>query len=176
MTQPKQPFLPLAGLTVLELPGRVELAVCASLLGSLGATVHVVEGTPRHPARYRTGKTPVHPREADDLALRADVILASPDVCLFPVDAREDAVRCDITAYGSNGPLSGRPDSEALVQARAGIADTTGRPDGAPCLPARLSSVWKRRSTPPRPSLLRCATGMRQARANASTWRFTMWR
>lgn len=134
MTQPKQPFLPLAGLTVLELPGRVELAVCAGLLASLGATVHAVEGTPRHPARYRTGKKPVHPREANDLALRADVILASPDVCLFPVHARDDTIRCDITAYGNSGPLAGRPDSEALVQARAGIADTTGRPEGAPCL------------------------------------------
>ncbi len=134
MTQPKPPFLPLAGLTVLELPGRVELAVCAGLLASLGAKVHVVEGTPRHPARHRVGKHRVHPREADDLALRADVILASPDLCRFPVEAPERAIRCDITAYGDSGPLAGRPDSEALVQARAGIADTTGRADGPPCL------------------------------------------
>lgn len=134
MTQSKQPFLPLAGLTVLELPGRVELAVCGGLLASLGATVHVIEGTPRHPARYRTGKQTVHPRQADDMALRADVILASPDVCLFPVRSRDDTIRCEITAYGNSGPLAGRPDSEALVQARAGIADTTGRPEGAPCL------------------------------------------
>lgn len=132
MNQTQQPFLPLAGLTVLEMPGRVELAVCGGLLASLGAEVHAIQS--RQPDRYRTGKHPLPPAGAAALAARADVILASPDLHDVAIRALPHAIRCDITAYGASGPLAMRPDSEALVQARAGIADTTGRPDGPPVL------------------------------------------
>lgn len=137
-SDPTRPYLPLAGLTVLELPGRPELATCGSLLASLGAQVYVAEDAPPYPGRSRrvAGKMPVG--RADDyfrsIAAGADVILSSPDVQPMRVAAPGTAILCDITAYGATGPWAGRPDSEAIVQALAGVADTTGRPDGAPHL------------------------------------------
>ncbi|GAA2814935.1 crotonobetainyl-CoA:carnitine CoA-transferase CaiB-like acyl-CoA transferase [Aminobacter aminovorans] len=137
-SDPARPYLPLAGLTVLELSGRPELATCGSLLASLGAQVYVVEDDLAYPGRSRrvAGKIPI--RCEDDhiprIASESDVILSSPDVEPMTIAVPETAILCDITAYGATGPLAGRTDSEALVQAVAGVADTTGRPDGAPCL------------------------------------------
>ncbi len=134
MKRSLSPFLPLAGLTVIELPGRRELAVCGSLLASLGATVFVVEsgiGTAGI-TRRRAGKHPIRPGEARRVL--ADIVLASPDISPVPIPATRTAIRCNITAYGVTGPLSGARHSETLVQAVAGIADTTGSPEGAPSL------------------------------------------
>lgn len=124
------PFLPLAGLTVLELPGREELSVCGGLLASLGATVFVQAGPQPRPARQMAGKR-LLPQGAAPVP---DVILASPDVAAPALAPPPGAILCNITAYGATGPLAGLPHPEALVQAMAGIADTTGRADGPPCL------------------------------------------
>ena len=134
MRSPLPSFLPLAGLSVLELPGRPELSICGSLFASLGAAVFVVDDDSAGPksARAGAGKRPVRALEAEHTTF--DVILASPDLRPIAVGVPETAIRCDITAYGATGPLAGLPHGEALVQAVAGIADTTGRPDGAPTL------------------------------------------
>lgn len=124
------PFLPLAGLTVLELPGREELSVCCGLLASLGATVFVQTGGQPRTSRQMSGKQ-LLPQGA---RLVPDVILASPDLGPSALSPPPGAILCNITAYGATGPLAGLPHPEALVQAMAGIADTTGRADGPPCL------------------------------------------
>jgi len=41
-------------------------------------------------------------------------------------------VVCNVTAFGDSGPLSGKPYSEAQVQALSGILDTTGLASAAP--------------------------------------------
>ena len=124
------PFLPLDGLTVLELPGREEVSVCGGLLAALGATVFRQAG-PRPPTpRQMAGKRLL----PQGVALLPDVILASPDVMPPALPPPPGVICCNITAYGATGPLAGLAHPEALVQAMAGIADTTGRADGAPCL------------------------------------------
>lgn len=133
-------FAPLAGTVVLELAGRSELSACGGLLASLGATVFVVEIDGNRPSRSRdiAGKHPIlaaHAALIEALAERCDVLLTSSDWQHGPTPARADhVVRCDITAYGSTGPLCGIPHDESLVQAASGVADTTGLPGGAPTL------------------------------------------
>ncbi|WP_329014307.1 CoA transferase [Streptomyces sp. NBC_00690] len=51
-----------------------------------------------------------------------------------PFQRPERQIVCDITAFGHSGPLSGVGGSEALVEAVAGVAETTGRRDGLPVL------------------------------------------
>jgi len=124
------PFLPLAGLNVLELPGREELSTCGGLLAALGATVLVQAGAQPPTARQIEGKTLL----VRDAAPAPDVILYSPDVVPLTLTPPATAILCSITAYGATGPLAGLRHPEALVQAMAGIAHTTGRADGPPCL------------------------------------------
>jgi crotonobetainyl-CoA:carnitine CoA-transferase CaiB-like acyl-CoA transferase len=58
----------------------------------------------------------------DKLGLGFDVVsAASPSI-----------IYCNISAYGSAGPLSGRPAYDMLMQAVGGIMSTTGEPDGRP--------------------------------------------
>lgn len=42
------------------------------------------------------------------------------------------AIVCDVTAFGSSGPLAGKPATDAEIQAMAGVMDATGVPDGPP--------------------------------------------
>ena len=148
---------PLSGLLVVEHGERLGASVCGTLLAQLGAEVVLVE-RPDAPDRHKwssraanaLGKRSVVIDAAvpgdrallDDLLRAADVILHSSDLpahddmhdgARHPATTPEQIV-CDITAFGKNGPLSGKPYSDALVQAIAGLADTTGDPDAAPCL------------------------------------------
>lgn len=135
-------------LLVAEHGERVGVAACGSLLAQLGADVALIE--PRraravHKWRSRAvtaaGKrsvvidpdTPEDARFLERTLHHADIVLLSSDAS--PLAAREwrpDQIVCDITAFGSGGPLAGRACSDALVQAMSGIADTTGSPGGAP--------------------------------------------
>lgn len=142
---------PLQGLLVVEYGERLGAAVCGTLLAQLGADVVLVErpGVPDHhkwssPAANAAGKRSVVIDASnatdrallDDLLRAADVVVRSSDLSTHanhPATTPEQIV-CDITAFGQNGPLSGKPYSDALVQAIAGLADTTGDPDAAPCL------------------------------------------
>ncbi len=141
---------PLAGLLVVEHGERLGAAVCGSLLAQLGADVAIVErahGNPRHKWTSRAsavlGKRSllVQAEDArddaflDDLLRAADIVLLSSDVSAdYRHRALPEQIVCDITAFGSSGPLSGRPYSDALVQAISGLADTTGDPDAGPSL------------------------------------------
>lgn len=148
----------LEGVVVTELGGRGAVAVCGDLLSQLGATVIAVERTQpaaakaTHRAPYVAGKLSFVPRpdSPDDRALLgrlidgSDIVLTSSDV--DPAWLRRTGaeapgnVVCDITAFGSTGPLAGKPLSELAIQALSGIMDTTGYPDGPP-VPIRVPIV-----------------------------------
>lgn len=141
---------PLAGLLVVEYGERLGAAVCGTLLAQLGADVAIVErsrGQAGHKWASRAsavlGKRSLLVRAGaagddaflDELLRAADVVLLSGDVspgCRH--QPLPEQITCDITAFGASGPLSGRPYSDALVQAVAGLADTTGDPDAGPSL------------------------------------------
>lgn len=144
------PIPPLTGLLVVEHGDRLGAAVCGSLLAQLGADVAVVERS-HAPARHKwasrassvLGKRSILVRAGDagddafldELLRAADIVLLSSDVspgCRY--GPLPEQIVCDITAFGSSGPLSGRPYSDVLVQAVSGLADTTGDPDAGPSL------------------------------------------
>jgi crotonobetainyl-CoA:carnitine CoA-transferase CaiB-like acyl-CoA transferase len=149
-SHPAAPTPPLAGLLVVEHGERLGAAVCGSLLAQLGAEVAIVERS-HAPARHKwtnralsvLGKRSVLARAGDtgddaflDKLLRAaDIVLMSSDVSAGGrYQPAPEQIVCDITAFGASGPLSGRPYSDALVQAVSGLADTTGDPDAGPSL------------------------------------------
>lgn len=144
----------LSDVVVVEIGARIAVAACGTLLAQLGAEVVLVE-----PARPRAdhkwsdravtaaGKRSIiidrdSPEDAQllgQLLDAADVLLVSSDLsedehALWVSDGPTRQIVCDITAFGHDGPLSGNPGSEALVEARSGVAETTGRPDGPPTL------------------------------------------
>lgn len=139
---------------VVEAGDRIAAGECGSLLRQLGATVVLVE--PRDVSAGVSGKwsqravvaagksslatDPDAPADRATLAAlldAADIVIASSD-CQAPsvssalAAMNGNAIVCDITAYGSSGPLAQRCDSDFLIQARAGFMDTTGAPEGAP--------------------------------------------
>ena len=131
---------PLAGVRVVELGSRVAVGACGTLLASLGAHVLLREasargGKWRNEPLVSAGKTFIGGNDVEAALRDADVVLLSSDIdtaALPPPSARQ--IICDITAYGSSGPLKGLPHSDGLVQAMCGLADTTGEPDGPPLL------------------------------------------
>jgi crotonobetainyl-CoA:carnitine CoA-transferase CaiB-like acyl-CoA transferase len=141
----------LGPLSVIELGSRVAVGAAGSLLAQLGASVVVVEpATPSSAGKWKNrapmmaGKKSVvldrasGAAEISRLIERADVVLLSsdtdPDDLPLWRQARANAIVCDVTAGGHNGPLAGVALSEGLVQAMTGIADTTGFADGAPTI------------------------------------------
>jgi crotonobetainyl-CoA:carnitine CoA-transferase CaiB-like acyl-CoA transferase len=138
----------LEGLLVVELGRRIAAGSCGSLMADLGADVIAIEDKERpRTARAQTlaGKRSLtfdgNSEEDRNLLSRllnvADVVLLSSDCGAIDQEiwgrARpERQIICDFTAYGHTGPLAGKPHSEAMVQAVAAIAGTTGRPDGPP--------------------------------------------
>lgn len=145
----------LQGVTVLELGARVGASVAGSLLAQLGATVVFIEPTgiggyaePKwlHREQFAAGKlslavdvsSEVDRRLLDELAQICDVLLVSSDADAAAHGAPplqrlpEQAVVCDVTAFGSTGPLSGTPFTDAQVQALTGVMEATGSPDGPP--------------------------------------------
>ena len=143
----------LEGVTVLELGVRIGASVAGSTLAQLGATVVFVE-IPASPAgahtekfscreQFAAGKLSLllQPGGADqqllaELTAAADVVLFSSD--LDPRDnwdlpeTAKSAVVCDITAFGSSGPLAGLPYSDLQIQALSGILGCTGLAGGDP--------------------------------------------
>ncbi|MEU6191955.1 CoA transferase [Nocardia sp. NPDC047038] len=138
---------PLAGMLVVEAGDRPAVSACGSLLRDLGARVVVAEDESSATAATRpvrlAGKESVRATAMaiEQLLDVADVAITSSDTTAtvaFP-ERRATQVRCDITAFGGSGPLSGIAASEALVQAWAGTAEVTGRRDGPPLVtPAPL--------------------------------------
>ena len=131
---------PLDGVEILEYGDRIAVGACGSVLLGLGARVSTValrlgDRWPL-PAAQTADKQCLTSADAIRDALeRADIVITSSD--LTPLQTRTRApsqIVCDVTAYGTSGPMAGIPHSDALVQAMSGLADTTGEPDGPPTL------------------------------------------
>jgi crotonobetainyl-CoA:carnitine CoA-transferase CaiB-like acyl-CoA transferase len=140
---------PLHDIIVTELGGRIGAGVCGSILAQLGATVVVPEGgtggKAEHRAQLMAGKLSIRldaqavsdVKLLDRLVARSDVLIVSSDVdpqlpSYFGWLVDTKRVVCNVTAFGDSGPLSGKPYSEAQVQALSGILDTTGTASAAP--------------------------------------------
>jgi len=141
---------------VVELGSRISVGACGNMLAQLGATVVVVEGAITdeeidtkytHRKIFLAGKKSFKFNQDFDgdvvylsnLIRTADVLIYSSDIdskfydlcCSFELN---NAVKCDITAFGSEGPLANQPYSEQAIQALSGILDTTGSLNGDPIL------------------------------------------
>jgi crotonobetainyl-CoA:carnitine CoA-transferase CaiB-like acyl-CoA transferase len=133
---------PLAGIRVLEAGERLAVSACGSVLAALGAQVSSIQDEcayrSRFPAAHADEKIFITASDQESLGQalqQADIVLASSDVSkLGSYRGPPTQIICDITAYGSSGPLAGLPHSDPLLQAVAGLADTTGEPDSAPTL------------------------------------------
>ena len=145
---------------MLEVGARIGASVAGSLLAQLGANVVFVEAAqtggfaqPKWSWRdqFAAGKLSLVMGTADagllaQLAARSDVILLSSDVDALAFGSvplkhsASGAIVCDVTAYGSSGPLTGTPATDAEIQALAGVMDATGLSDGPP-IPLALPLV-----------------------------------
>ncbi|MFM9999358.1 MAG: CaiB/BaiF CoA transferase family protein [Burkholderiaceae bacterium] len=151
-------FGALHGLLVLEFGARVGASVAGSLLAQLGATVVFVEAAraggfsqPKWSCReqYAAGKLSLAAdlgdaadRELlDSLAQGADVLLLSSDADAAAYGgspwprAPNGPVVCDVTAFGTSGPLRNRAGpaaTDAQIQAMTGVMECTGTSDGPP--------------------------------------------
>lgn len=141
---------PLKGLLVIEHGERLGATVCGTILTHLGADVVIIESggaASRHKWLNRNsavmGKRSVCLNAGSDkdqalfarLMHNADIVITSSDISPVPPGTLSPSqVICDITAYGNYGPLSGTPHADCLIQAMAGLADTTGDPGAEPAL------------------------------------------
>ena len=130
---------PLAGITVLEAGDRLAVTACGSVLAALGAQVHLDrrarDRCARYPPIHLDDKRVVAPNVVEALRAQADVVLLSSDVSPGSTQCHSPAqICCDITAYGSSGPMAGCAHPDPLLQALTGLADTTGEPDAPPAL------------------------------------------
>lgn len=133
--------LPLEGVRVVELGTRIAAGAAGSLLAQLGADVLLVEPRTAKPTKgkwqaralFAAGKRSIvsDPDEAilSTVLGTADVVLTSSDVDPAWPGCRS-AILCDLTAFGSSGPLAGQPEDDAAIQALAGITETTGAANG----------------------------------------------
>ncbi|MFP5331131.1 MAG: CoA transferase [Acidimicrobiia bacterium] len=113
--------------TVVEAGAGLAGSIAAALLAAHGAQVFKL-GPVADPV-WDAHK--IHLNTAEELdawSRKCDVLIAGPD----EVDADLDVgVVCTISAYGTNGPLTGRPAEDLLVAARTGlVADQPGWGDG----------------------------------------------
>ena len=143
-------------LTVLELGERKAVGAAGSLLAQLGCRVIQIEPcgdagaeqrAPRADLKWSTRaqfacskwSVALDPASPPDLALAqrladaAHIVLTSADVDRIAVEVdAESKVHCQVTAFGADGPLQGKPHTDTQVQALSGILDTTGMPDCEP--------------------------------------------
>ena len=139
---------------VLELGSRISVSATGSLLSQAGADVIFVEpvsatqattGKLAHRGIFAAGKRSLAAdlgSSSDRALLRqlaeaADIVVRSDDVDpawdnVLGEDWRKTATACNITAYGSSGPMAGQAASDFELQALTGIADTTGLEDAPP--------------------------------------------
>jgi crotonobetainyl-CoA:carnitine CoA-transferase CaiB-like acyl-CoA transferase len=144
----------LADLVVVELGERLSAGLCGALMYRLGAEVWVpeppeVEHEPgskwAHHALLGAGKrglvadtqTDEGAEQLRTLVERADVVVTSSD--WQPAFGgglgallRKAPLVCDVSAFGSSGPLAGEAYTDGMLQAFAGLVDTTGSSERAP--------------------------------------------
>lgn len=135
----------LDGILVVELGDRLAARLSGTLLAQAGADVVAVEyeGSDRlavDRALLGAGKRRMEVRSLSALPKRLAEIISRADVLILDdrsiwSDAPDPKqVVCNLSAYGSTGPLAGRAASDAIVQALSGIMDVTGESSGAPTL------------------------------------------
>ena len=145
----------LEGVTVLEVGVRIGTSVAGCMLAQLGAEVVFVEMPQARGARpskldwraqFAAGKLSLAPEPGSTadrdllagLARSCDVLLLSSDLDpqalhgLAQAAADAGAIVCDLTAFGSSGPLASLAYSDAQVQALTGILECTGTAAGEP--------------------------------------------
>lgn len=139
---------------VIEFGDRLATGLCGGLLQRLGAEIVVVEPPQRktmheskwpHRALLGAGKRSV----AVDFQVEDDVevfrnLLEAADIVVTSSDWRPHippqlhasleatAILCDVSAFGTTGSLSGERYTDSMMQAFAGLMDTTGMPDQEP--------------------------------------------
>jgi len=146
----------LDGITVVELGRREAVGKCGAMLAELGANVVLVESAQdiqsrrlkwHDRAQTAAGKASVlfdGDSSPDGRVLRR--LLESAHIVITSSDVDQDVwaeslesfnphgIRCDITAFGSSGPLRGHAYPDALLQAFSGGMWVTGASGGAPTL------------------------------------------
>jgi len=148
----------LDGVVVVEVAGNIAVAVCASLLASLGAAVIRIETHeqsrqveavgPARQALLAGGKTRVVLEQSaakgeglaalcdrGDVLLMDEAAIAGPaaDVLRARIAAPGDRIVCSLTALGLDAPEAPPPGAgEAILQALSGILATTGEKGGPP--------------------------------------------
>ena len=131
----------LDGVRVLDLSRFVAGPYCAMLLGDLGADVVKVEKLDGDSARKLNPQAPAGLQLVRDLAATADIIVENfrPGTMekmglgfdvLSKLNPRLIMVR--ISGFGQRGPDAQAPCFDVIAQARSGIMDLTGDPDGPP--------------------------------------------
>jgi crotonobetainyl-CoA:carnitine CoA-transferase CaiB-like acyl-CoA transferase len=145
----------LVDIFVVELGSREAVGVCGCLLAQAGARVVLFEFEDQavqgwkwsNRVHFATGKLSVLIRDrdcADEKLLiaalkKADVVLLSSDVDpiwreLVDAHSSNDAIICDLTAFGRGVPFDGPPATDKDIQALTGVAETTGFTDGPPVM------------------------------------------
>lgn len=145
---------PYTGIRVLEIGSRIGASACGRLLADLGATVFVLEPVelPKEPkGKWSDRISAVAGKESVlvDLGDKQNIdavahLIRACDVVIRSSDLHEGnmpeswvlaisqcPIVCDITAYGTTGPLAGHYSDESEIQALTGIVDTTGLPEGS---------------------------------------------
>lgn len=148
------PTTSLQDILIVELGDRIASGACGSLLAELGATVVFVET--KGVAAGGKGKWVYRPAfAANKLSLALDPTNATDRELLARTVAAADAVLissethspwtdivarcdpatqivCDVSTFGADGPMAGRVLSDPLIQALAGVSETSGLPEGPP--------------------------------------------
>ena len=148
------PTTSLQDILIVELGDRIAAGACGSLLAELGATVVFVETagistTSKGKWAYRPAfaanklSLALDPGKAADRDLLARVVAAA-DAVVTASDAESpwkdiaatcdpaSQILCDVSAFGSDGPMAGRVLSDPLIQALSGVSETSGLPEGPP--------------------------------------------
>lgn len=144
----------LNNVTVIELGRRVAVGKCGAVLAELGANVILVESIDdiqnkqfkwRDRPQAAAGKSSVlininTPRDKQllqSLLESAQAVITSSDVdqddwAKVLGSFNPKGIRCDITAFGSSGPMHSHAYSDALLQAYTGAMWVSGADTGAP--------------------------------------------
>jgi crotonobetainyl-CoA:carnitine CoA-transferase CaiB-like acyl-CoA transferase len=125
---------PLSDIVVLEFGQRIAARACGSLLAQAGATVLTPRAyAPDEPFAQLKSLVSSQPDALESAGRKAHIILTCSEEPegTWPHPTASDQIVCDITV-GDIPDRSRRGWTDPLLQAAAGLADTTGFPEGPP--------------------------------------------